>query len=277
MRRIRKTKKMSKTAKATLMLIGSVIVIGTPIATMVAIYSNKPDPKIAAANAEIDAAVGKKTMPTLADGASTETAALLDTSDFIAPPKKGTITFSIINVTKSLLTLDGSVARVTIEVRSSYKGTKVGHYDVEVSGFKTIIEAWKDYLHNTENHFDQSFIDDSIHKVDKIGKIVPRAFLSKDIPDTFTIPEFITAIGDSAFQGATLPDDFTIPESVTTIGKNAFAAAHIESSKFKIPLTVTLIDESAFAYAFLHTDFIIPQSSNSLTIAPNAFDQVTML
>ena len=76
------------------------------------------------------------THPTLKSEASTKTAKNVSTNDLEAPTALDLI-ITITRVTKSIITIDGSVATVTIRVSSSVEGTSVSEYDVELSGFMT--------------------------------------------------------------------------------------------------------------------------------------------
>jgi len=65
-----------------------------------------------------------------------KTANSLTTRDFFAPQRRGTLIFTITNVTKSIVTPDGTVATVTIRVTSLVAGSNTKYYLVEVNGLR---------------------------------------------------------------------------------------------------------------------------------------------
>ena len=77
--------------------------------------------------------------PTLKPGASIKTTKNVTANDLEAPSALDLI-ITITRVTKSIITIDGSVAMVTIRVASSVEGTTAKTYDVELPGFMTEVE-----------------------------------------------------------------------------------------------------------------------------------------
>ena len=76
------------------------------------------------------------THPTLKLGASTRTAKNVTANDLEAPTALDLI-ITITRVTKSIITIDGSVVTVTITVSSTIADTTARTYDVELPGFMT--------------------------------------------------------------------------------------------------------------------------------------------
>jgi len=112
-----------------------------------------------AEDAKIDEVISNPIAPTIKSGSNGKTANELTPNDFIAPPNRGTLSFTIKSVVPSTSTSDGTKAIVTIHVSSSVQGTKEnGDYTIEVSGFKSNYEQnWIHYLNDPSNGFSDDF------------------------------------------------------------------------------------------------------------------------
>jgi len=89
------------------------------------------------ANAEIDKVIEEKLAPEVNRNSWDKTASKVTKNDFLPFEAHGTLHFMISNVRKSTASPDGRTVTVTIEVSSNVLGTKTGHYDVEVTRFKS--------------------------------------------------------------------------------------------------------------------------------------------
>jgi len=97
---------------------------------------------------EITDAIRHKPAPTLNDGAADKTAAELTPNDFTLPQVGNRLRLKILEISKSKIITDGSVASLKIEVSSSIPGAKTGFYFVEVKGLTYELNRLK--VANTE-------------------------------------------------------------------------------------------------------------------------------
>ena len=98
------------------------------------------------------------------------------------------------------------------------------------------------------------------------------SFLSKQTD--FTIPDSVTAIGNSAFWGCSSLEQINIPDSVTRIGDDAFEGCK-SLRQINIPDSVTSIGHSAFEGCSSLRQIYIPDSVTS--IGDSAFNGCTSL
>ncbi len=98
-----------------------------------------------------------------------------------------------------------------------------------------------------------------LRKADKALISYPAGISSS----TYTIPQGITAIGDSAFYYCDSLTSVSIPDSVTSIGDNAFYFCESLTS-VTIPDSVTAIGDSAFSYCDSLTSVSIPDSVTAI-------------
>lgn len=93
---------------------------------------------------------------------------------------------------------------------------------------------------------------------------------------TFTVPDGVTAIGESAFSYGTSLTAIVLPESLTAIGNSAFSNCTLLEA-ITIPASVTSIGDSAF-YKCIMLSSVTPAQNGSLrTIGASAFSGCTSL
>ncbi len=109
---------------------------------------------------------------------------------------------------------------------------------------------------------------------DTVTAIGNSAFLDCTGLTTIKIPNSVTAIDREAFSGCTGLTEIKIPNSVTAIGREAFSGC-TGLTEIKIPNSVTEIGSSIFSYCTGLTEIVIP---NSVTeIGDHAFSGCTGL
>ena len=91
---------------------------------------------------------------------------------------------------------------------------------------------------------------------------------------SITVPEGITAIGDSAFDYCYNLTSISLPASLTTIGDSAFAYCN-KLTSISLPASLTTIGDSAFAFCTTLTSIGLPASLT--TIGDSAFRYCTSL
>ena len=85
-----------------------------------------------------------------------------------------------------------------------------------------------------------------------------------DSKTTYTIPSYVTSIGDWAFFMCDYLTHITIPNGVTNIGDHAFSGCN-KLSNIEIPQSVTYIGENAFSSCDGLTSIVIPENVTSIS------------
>ena len=94
-------------------------------------------------------------------------------------------------------------------------------------------------------------------------ELLPDNFVRESKITTITIPNTVTAIGNSAFEQCRALNDITIGNSVTSIGESAFCCCTSLTS-VTIPNSVTSIGNYAFNWCSGLTSITIPNSVTSI-------------
>ncbi len=111
-------------------------------------------------------------------------------------------------------------------------------------------------LNNESSHF---YVEDNVLFTADKSQLI--AYCSRQT--SYSIPNFVTSIGDSAFEDCSNLTSLTIPDSVTSIGKRAFAGCKSLTS-LTIPNSVTSIGDCAFYQCASLTLLTIPNSVTSI-------------
>lgn len=81
---------------------------------------------------------------------------------------------------------------------------------------------------------------------------------------TYTIPTYVTSIGEWAFFMCDYLTSITIPNGVTSIGAHAFGGCN-NLSYIELPNSITIIGESSFSSCNALTSFVIPENVTSIS------------
>ena len=99
----------------------------------------------------------------------------------------------------------------------------------------------------------------TFHLPKTVNFIGSWAFMNTNIPPNFTLPPLVTAIHAGSFQNTILPKSFALSKSVTLVDDVAFAGATIPKG-FIIPSSVIKFGFEAFTRANIPSDFVIPKT-----------------
>lgn len=84
-----------------------------------------------------------------------------------------------------------------------------------------------------------------------------------NLPAKFSIPDYVTSIGEKAFHNCTSLTNVALPNSVKNIGKQAFQSC-INLKEITIPEAVTIIGEEAFSNCKTLKKISLPHSAASI-------------